>query len=180
MDTTTIETRTPPVGPEIAAESKQNEVEERLQLVTFELGDEEFGIGILPVQEIVRMMTITRVPQSPPSVEGVVNLRGQITPVLDLRKRFELEAQAQGNDSRIVVVEIHDRVLGFIVDRVNEVLEVPASTVESAPTLVTSVDSDYVRGVVKLEERLLILLDLERLFGVSEIDRLERAVEAAA
>ena len=126
------------------------------------------------------MMTITRVPQSPPSVEGVVNLRGQITPVLDLRKRFELEAQAQGNDSRIVVVEIHDRVLGFIVDRVNEVLEVPASTVESAPTLVTSVDSDYVRGVVKLEERLLILLDLERLFGVSEIDRLERAVAAAA
>jgi purine-binding chemotaxis protein CheW len=156
------------------------EASEQLQLVTFEVGEEEFAIDILAVQEINRMMQITRVPQSPPSVEGVINLRGRIIPVVDLRKRFNLATQAHGGDSRIIVVEVRGRVLGFTVDRVNEVLRVDGSIVEPAPSLVTSVNSDYVRGVGKLDDRLLILLDLDRLFHAAELDEAIKAADATA
>ncbi len=141
---------------------------EQLQLVTFVVGREEFAIDILAVQEINRMMQITRVPQSPPSVEGVINLRGRIIPVVDLRRRFGMAAQEHNSDSRIIVIEVAGRTLGFIVDRVNEVLRVSSAIVEPAPSLSTSVHSDYVRGVGKLKDRLLILLDLPRLFAADE------------
>jgi purine-binding chemotaxis protein CheW len=140
-----------------------------LQLVTFNVDAENFAIDILAVQEINRMMQITRVPQSPPSVEGVINLRGRIIPVVDLRRRFGMSTRAHGSDDRIIVVEVHGKVLGFIVDRVDEVLRVSSSVVEPAPELVTTIDSHYIRGVGKLKDRLLILLDLERLFGESEV-----------
>lgn len=146
---------------------------DQLQLVTFGLGDEEFGVDILAVREINRMMELTRVPQSPPEVEGVINLRGKIIPVLDLRKRFGLVGREQNEQSRIIVVEVHGRVLGFIVDRVHEVLRIDRSIVEPAPTMVCSIDSDFIAGVGKLDDRLLILLDLNKLFDAS-------AAEAAA
>lgn len=139
----------------------------QLQLVTFGLGTEEFAVDILKVQEINRMMTLTRVPQSPPEVEGVINLRGKIIPVIDLRKRFGLTAAAQSEQSRIIVVEVAGRVLGFIVDRVSEVLRISSSIVEPAPSMVCSVDSDFIAGVGKLDDRLLILLELEKLFGAT-------------
>lgn len=161
---------------EVATAPNPAEAESRLQLVTFELGDEEYGIDILQVQEIMRMMAITRVPQSPPGVEGVVNLRGQIMPVMDLRKRFNLEPQKYTGDSRIVVVEIHDRVIGVIVDRVNEVLEVNASAVEATPAMARRINNGYVQGVVKHEERLLILLYLDRLLRAKEINNLDQDV----
>jgi purine-binding chemotaxis protein CheW len=135
-----------------------------LQLVTFGLGTEEFGVDILAVQEINRMMELTRVPQSPADVEGVINLRGRIIPVLDLRKRFGMAVTAHSEASRIIVVDVLGRTLGFIVDRVQEVLRIESSIVEPAPTMACSIDSDYIAGVGKLEDRLLILLDLERLF----------------
>ena len=153
---------------------------EQLQFVTFEVEDEEFAIDILTVQEIIRMMQITRVPQSPPSVEGVINLRGQITPIVDLRKRFDLAAREHNNESRIVVVEVKGRVLGFIVDRVNEVLRVDSSIVQPAPELASSVESDYVRGVGKLDDRILILLDLERLFAERDLDDVDQCLDRAA
>lgn len=137
---------------------------DQLQLVTFGLREEEFGVDILAVQEINRMMELTRVPQSPPEVEGVINLRGKIIPVLDLRKRFRLTGQEANENSRIVVVEVHGRVLGFIVDRVHEVLRINRGIVEPAPQMVCSIDSDFIAGVGKLEDRLLILLDLNKLF----------------
>lgn len=110
------------------------------------------------------MMSLTRVPQSPPEVEGVINLRGKIIPVIDLRKRFGLTPSEQSEQSRIIVVEVHSRVLGFIVDRVSEVLRISSKIVEPAPTMVCSVDSDFIAGVGKLPDRLLILLDLSKLF----------------
>lgn len=137
---------------------------QQLQLVTFGLGSEEFAVDILAVQEINRMMALTRVPQSPPEVEGVINLRGKIIPVIDLRKRFGMAASAQSEQSRIIVVEVAGRVLGFIVDRVSEVLRISSGIVEPAPAMTCSVDSDFVAGVGKLPDRLLILLDLNRLF----------------
>jgi len=154
--------------------------DQQLQLVSFEVGNEEFAIEILAVQEIIRMMPITAVPHSPAAVRGVVNLRGQVTPVVDLRTRFDLEPREHGQDSRIVVVEVGGHVLGFIVDRVNEVLRVNSNIVEPTPALTAAVDSDYVRGVGKMDDRLLILLDLDRLFNRSDLDAINQVKQAAA
>ncbi len=139
-----------------------------LQLVTFTLGREEFGVEILKVQEIIRMMGITRVPKAPDFVEGVINLRGKVIPIIDLRKRFGLQAQSHDKMTRIVVVEINDAVVGFIVDAVSEVLRIPVDTVEPAPPLVAGIESEYISGVGKLADRLLILLDLNRLLSDQE------------
>jgi len=148
----------------------------QLQLVTFDVAEEHFAVDILSVQEINRMLQITRVPQAPECLEGVINLRGRIIPVVDLRKRFGLEPAERNSESRIVVVEITGRVIGFIVDRVNEVLRVDSSVVEPAPPFVLSVNSEYVRGVAKLEEQLVILLDLSKLF---DVDALAKSAVAA-
>jgi len=156
------------------APERQNDGE-LLQLVTFEVGAEEFAIPILSVHEINRIMEITQVPQSPPFVEGVINLRGKIIPVVDLRKRFSVEDASDSSDNRIVVVEVGERIIGFTVDRVNEVLRISSEIVESPPAMVCGVDSDYVQGVGKLDDRLLILLDLGRLFGARELEELSKA-----
>lgn len=139
-----------------------------LQLVTFSIDGEEFGIEILIVKEIIRFMESTKVPNAPGFVEGVINLRGQIIPVIDLRKRFGLAGAARDQHTRIIVVEIQSLRAGFIVDAVSEVLRIPASTVEPAPPMVAGIDSEFIRGVGKLDDRLLILLDLERLFSDME------------
>jgi purine-binding chemotaxis protein CheW len=136
-----------------------------IQLVTFGLGNEEFGVDILAVKEINRMMDLTRVPQSPPEVEGVINLRGKIIPVMDLRKRFGLPVSANTEQTRIVVVEVHGRMIGFLVDRVREVLSIESTIVDPAPRMVCSIDSQFIAGVGKLRDRLLILLDLQKLFA---------------
>ena len=146
---------------------------ELLQLVSFVVGNEEFAVPILAVQEINRMMQITAVPQSPPFVEGVINLRGKIIPVIDLRKRFGLAVAEDTSDARIIVVEVAQRVIGFTVDRVNEVLRIAADIVDPAPQMVVGVDSEYIQGVGKLEDRLLILLSLERLFQEQDIATLD-------
>jgi len=162
------------VGGKIAA-GQTFSAADQLQLVTFGLGSEEFAVDILAVQEINRMMALTRVPQSPPEVEGVINLRGKIIPVVDLRKRFGLPATDKSEQSRIVVVEVHARTIGFIVDRVSEVLRISGKIVEPAPSMVCSVDADFIAGVGKLEDRLLILLDLGRLFSVEQIEAAKAA-----
>jgi len=153
---------------------------DQLQLVTFEVESEEFAIDILAVQEINRMMQITRVPKSPREVEGVINLRGRIIPVIDLRRRFNMTGKPADEHSRIIVVEVASRVIGFIVDRVHEVLRINKGIVEPPPSMITSVRSDYIAGVGKLEDRLLIMLDLERLFGAEFLRAVDQAVEVAA
>lgn len=133
-----------------------------LQLVSFNIGSEEFGVDILKVQEINRMVEITKVPQAPSYVEGVINLRGKVIPIIDLRKRFNLELKEQDKNTRIVVVDIKGNIMGMIVDSVSEVLRLPANTVEPPPDLVTGINSEYINGVAKLEDRLLIFLDLSK------------------
>ena len=150
----------------------------QLQLVTFEVCGEEFAVDILAVREINRMLELTRVPQSPPEVEGVINLRGKIIPVIDLRKRFAMVASTRDEHSRIVVIEVRGRVLGFIVDRVHEVLRIPSTIVDAAPSMACSIDSDFIAGVGKLDDRLLILLDLDKLFG-AEAEAAEGLAKAA-
>lgn len=153
--------------PRVLAHEPRQAHEELLQLVGFRVGGEEFGIDILRVQEIIRVQQLTRVPNSPKFMEGVMNLRGKIIPVIALRKRFGLEEVPSDKQNRIVVVEIQGTVLGFIVDAVSEVLRIPADTVEPPPRL-GLVEREYVSGVGKLGDRLLILLDADRLMSGSE------------
>ena len=143
-----------------------------LQLVTFSIDEEEFGVNILKVQEIIRIMEITRVPRSPEFVEGVINLRGRVIPIVDLRRRFGLAAIAHDKDIRIIVIELNSLVVGFIVDAVSEVLRIPADTVEPTPPVAAGVDSEYISGVGKLQDRLLILLDLDKLLTAEDLHRL--------
>lgn len=139
-----------------------------LQLVTFRVASEEFGIDILSVQEIIRTMDITKVPRAPMIVEGVINLRGKVIPIIDLRKKFGLESKPHDSKTRIIVVDLRGMVVGFVVDEVSEVLRIPSSTVEPPPAIVSGIDSEYIDGVGKIEDRLLILLDLDRLLTRDE------------
>lgn len=143
----------------------QNESVNLLQLVSFKIGNEEFGVDILRVQEINRMMQITCVPNSPNFVEGVINLRGKVIPVIDLRIKLNMSKIQQTLDTRIIVVETKDQTVGFIVDSVKEVLRIPESIMEDPPKIVAGIDSEFIKSVGKLEDRLIILLDLEKVFA---------------
>lgn len=156
----------------MATEDRNRRDDDLLQLVTFSIGSEEFGVDILKVIEIIRTMEITKVPKAPAFVEGVINLRGQVIPIIDLRRRFGLADKAGDSDTRIIVIEINGMSVGFVVDSVSEVLRIPATTVEPAPPVVAGMDSDYISGVGKLEDRLLILLDLDKLLSADDLETL--------
>ena len=146
--------------------------EDLLQLVIFQLGGEEFGVEIMQVQEIIRMPEITRIPQSPGYVEGVINLRGKIIVVINLDTRFGLNSKELDDDSRIIIVEVGENVVGMVVDSVSEVLRLATSSVEPAPEIISSkIKADYLKGVGKLDDRLLILLDLERVLSEEEMSQ---------
>ncbi|MEF3697216.1 chemotaxis protein CheW [Desulfolutivibrio sp.] len=151
-------------------ETQKKQDAELMQLVTFSIGEEEFGVDILKVQEIIRMMEITKVPRAPDFVEGVINLRGKVIPIIDLRKRFGLSTREHDKHTRIIVIEINNMIVGFVVDSVSEVLRIPSNTVEPPPPVVSGLESEYISGVGKLEDRLLILLDLDRLLSGEERD----------
>lgn len=150
-----------------------------LQLVSFVIESEEFGIDILKVQEIIRPVEITRVPNAPTFIEGVINLRGRIVPVVDLRKRFGLPERERDQNTRIVVVELNDRVVGFMMDAVKEVIRVDRSVIEPPPDLAIGIDTHYIKGVAKLEDRLLILLELEEVLTADEKTAVRAAEETA-
>jgi purine-binding chemotaxis protein CheW len=142
---------------------------EEMQMVSFRIGTEEYGVDILKVQEINRMAEITKVPQAPEYVEGVMNLRGKVIPIVDLRKRFSLELREYDKNTRIVVVDISGHTMGMIVDSVSEVLRIQSNVIEPPPEIVTGVNSDYIKGVAKLDDRLLIMLDLSKVIDMEEI-----------
>lgn len=148
--------------------------EETRQLVIFRLGDEEFGVDILQVREIEKIeQGVTRVPKSPDFVEGVINLRGDIVPIVDLRKRFGLLVREIGRESRVIIVEVLGNLVGMTVDAVVEVLRVNVSAVENAPSITKGVDAFFLSGVAKIGERLIILLDLERALSAEEAGQLK-------
>jgi purine-binding chemotaxis protein CheW len=144
------------------------------QIVVFSLAGENYGLDISRIQGIIKLPEITRVPRAPHFVEGIINLRGAIVPVIDLRKRFQLGQRHDTRETRIINVEMGDHLVGLIVDAVEEVLNIPPSAVEPTPELVTTLDSAYLRGIAKLDNRLVILLDLDRVLTASE----QQAIEA--
>ena len=148
------------------------------QLVVFELAFEHFGVDIAAVESIIKMQPITSVPHAPEFVEGVINLRGSVLPVIDLRKRFNLAGEEITKNSRIVVVSMEGVKIGMIVDAVSEVLRVPEDAVEPPPPMVTSVDTSFITGIAKLGEKLVILLDLPRVLSTGEKENLKAAAIA--
>jgi purine-binding chemotaxis protein CheW len=149
-------------------EIKKNEGQELLELVSFNVGTEEFGVDISYVQEIIRIMQITKVPNAPEFVEGVINLRGRVIAVINLRYKLGLSKIDFDKNTRIIVVEVKGNTVGFIVDAVNEVLRIPSNITEAPPEIVSGIDSDFIKSVGKLEDRLLILIDLEKVLSVAE------------
>jgi len=144
---------------------KEIEASMELQLVLFDLASEHYAIDSSIVREIIRIQNITRVPGSSSYVEGVTNLRGRVVPVLDLRKRLDLPVTDRNKETRIVVVNVAGHDVGLIVDGVSEVLRIPTSVIEPPSMIVSGEDSDYVMGIAKLESKMVILLDLDKLLS---------------
>lgn len=143
------------------------------QLVVFDLAGEHYGVDIAVVEGIIKMQAITAVPHAPAFVEGVTNLRGKVLPVIDLRKRFGLPTANVTKDSRIVVVEMAGQTVGMVVDGVSEVLRISTEAIEPPSPIVTTLDSAFIRGIAKVGERLVILLDLSKVLSVQEATELK-------
>jgi purine-binding chemotaxis protein CheW len=135
-------------------------------LATFFLSREEYGVDVRLVQEIIRVSEITPVPRAPASIKGVINLRGRVIPVIDLKKKLGLGEVEPGRRTRIVVVKLRERLVGLLVDAASQVLKVPVSSIDPAPEAVVEIEADYIRGVAKLPDRLIILMDLHKILSV--------------
>jgi purine-binding chemotaxis protein CheW len=146
---------------------------ESVQVATFHLGSEEYGVDISQIQEIIRMVEITRVPRTPDFMEGVINLRGQLIPIIDLRARFGMERISPTKSTRIIVTDIGTKRVGIIVDSASEVLHIPIEAIEQAPEMIAGIATDYLQGVGKVGDRLIILLDLTMVISGAQRHELE-------
>ncbi|MGM0462579.1 MAG: chemotaxis protein CheW [Fibrobacterota bacterium] len=142
--------------------------------LTFHLGDESYGLGILKVQQIIHMQDITAVPKTPDFIAGVINLRGKVIPVIELRRKFDMDKMEYTDDTVIIVVQVErgdERlIMGVIVDGVTEVLEVESDNIERTPAFGTAVDTAFILGVAKIEEKVVMLLDIDRILSPKEIE----------
>jgi len=145
-------------------EKKATEAQEHL--VSFLLANEEYAVDVRLVQEIIRVTEVTPVPRAPEAIKGVINLRGRIIPVVDLKRRLGLGEVEATRLARVVVVKLRERLIGLLVDGTSQVLKVPVSLIEPAPEEVVEIDANYIRGVAKLQDRLIILVDLPKILGV--------------
>jgi purine-binding chemotaxis protein CheW len=139
------------------------------QLVAFFLANEEYGVTITQIQEVIRKPNITHIPGMPDFIEGVINLRGKVIPIIDLRKRFGLEQMQESDKTRIIVANTSDQTIGLIVDGVSEVIHLPEDQIDPIPPTIASIDAEYLSGVGKMDRRLVILLNVEKL--LSELEK---------
>ncbi len=157
-------------------EAQQGMEELAGKYLTFELGDESYGLQILKVQEIIKMQEITKVPRTPDYVRGVINLRGKVMPVIDLRRIFEMEDVEASRDTCIIVVQVQrgetSVILGVIVDKVSEVLEIGAEEIEPPPSFGTQVDTHFILGMAKTKDAVKILLDIDKIVSEGEMEAL--------
>ncbi|WP_339063290.1 chemotaxis protein CheW [Tepidibacillus marianensis] len=151
-------------------EQNMNEV----KVIVFRLDTEDYGVDVQQVKSIERMEHITRVPNTPPFVKGVINLRGVIIPILDLRSRLGIADKEYDDSTRIIIVNVEEMEVGLIVDAANDVIDIPVSAIEPPPKVVGGVEAVYIRGVAKLASRLLILLNLDKVLNTEEMKQLEK------
>ncbi len=146
---------------------EQTKAEQELQLVTFRLANEEYGLPITKVQEINRLVAVTKLPKTPSFMEGIINLRGRIIPVIDLRKRFSMAITDHDDDTRIIIVEISGQIVGVMVDAVTEVVRLSTLNIDPPPLSVAA-DASYINGVGKINNRLIVLLDIDKILTKEE------------
>lgn len=136
--------------------------QKEMKVIVFQLIDKEYAIGVDVVQSIEKLLSITRVPKTPTYVKGVLNLRGVVTPVVDLRERFGLDVKELDDSTRIIIVTLEEFEVGLIVDAANDVLDIPVESIEPQPEVVGTVESEFISGVAKVDKRLLVMLNLEK------------------
>jgi purine-binding chemotaxis protein CheW len=151
-------------------EEVEEEEEEQLQLLTFMLGPEEYALNIMDIKEIIRPREVTEVPKTPEYIQGILSLRGTIIPVLDVDKRLGLSTADRGSENRIVVVKWREHLFGLLVDRVVQVLNIPIGLIDPPPEIIGGVEGEFLRGVGKLDDRLIILLNLGRILAIDEAE----------
>ncbi len=147
--------------------------------LAFFLDEEEYGLEILKVHEIIGIMEITPVPRTPNYTRGVINLRGKVIPVVDLRLKFGMEAKAQTEETCIIVVQAQDVTIGIVVDKVSEVLDIVTEDIEEAPSFGRDVDTDYILGIGKSEGRVKLLLDIDRVLSSQDVEDIQATTAAS-
>lgn len=148
---------------------------ERQQVVVFQLAGEHYCVEIHWVREIIRIPEVTRVPEVPDFMEGVINLRGRVTPILDLRRRFGFKKDDEAQEKRILIIEVRNQTMGLIVDGVSEVLDIERSAIDPPSPYLSSIHSQYIAGIAKLEDRLLIQLNVGKVLSDDELEHLEQS-----
>ncbi len=149
-------------------------IDEEKKVIVFKLKNEEYGVDVTQVKSIERMEHITRVPNTPPFVKGVINLRGVVIPIIDLRKRFGFDIKDYNEQTRIIIVNVDEMEVGLIVDAANDVIDISLSAIEPPPKVVGGVESEYLSGVAKITDRLLVLLNLNKVLNPNEVKELEK------
>ena len=157
----------------LSQETTASVVERGGKYLTFVLANEEYGLEILKVREIMGLMDITDVPRTPDYVKGVINLRGKVIPVMDLRLKFGLEGMEQTKETCIIVVEVNEVQVGLIVDMVSEVLDIPSNDIEDAPSFGTNVDTEFILGIGKAKEKVIMLLDITQVIAGDDLQTLK-------
>ncbi len=154
--------------------------EEMIDILRFTIDKEEYGIDLLKVQTIIRLPHITNLPKAPKFVKGIINLRGAVIPIIDLREKFGLETLEYGSTTRAIIVEINGRTTGIVVDRVSQVVKIDKSKIQDSPVVVGGIASDFIEGVSELGEELIILLKIERILSEEEVIELDKVNPAEA
>ncbi len=144
------------------------------KFLTFVLGNEEYGIEILRVREIIGLMDITTVPQTPDYMKGVINLRGKVIPVIDLRMKFSMQEEEHTQETCVIVVAVNSTLIGIIVDSVSEVLDIKGGEIENAPSFGQGIDTSFIMGLGKVKEKIIILLDIETVLSSEELEMVEQ------
>jgi purine-binding chemotaxis protein CheW len=153
------------------------------QLISFIVGDEEYGLDILRVKEVIRIREITRLPKAPSFVKGIINLRGDVIPIIDLRDKFGLEVQEYTTTTRVIVVDVEAKLVGMVVDAASQVVRIPADQIDPPPPIAGGLSTEYIRGVGKLDDRLVILLNIDRILTQEEkveLRKMEKSIKESA
>ncbi len=160
-------------------EEVKTKKDELIQLVSFDIDSETYGLAILNVQEVIRLPHITRLPRSPHFIKGVINLRGNVIPIIDLREKFGMRQKTYHSTTRAIIVEVNDRKLGMVVDNVSQVIRIYKSEIAPPPPMIGGLASDYISGVVEFHSKLVILLEIEKILSEEEVISLDESTEIA-
>ncbi|MCX7679720.1 MAG: chemotaxis protein CheW [Spirochaetes bacterium] len=158
---------------------RENERSAVKQYVTFMIGNEYYGVEVLKVQEIIGMTQIVYVPNSADFMKGVINLRGTVVPVVDMRKRFRMPEREYDMFTVIIIVEVKNRMIGMIVDSVSDVVEMEESEIQETPHFAVKIETDYIRGMGQVDDKLVIILDIDKILSASDLEKMNQDVEEA-